>query len=293
MIEKIKEKIIEGIQNVPIKIISVVVFGSLAKGKYTIDSDIDLLVVANNISDKRNRRHQEIVSIKSKIYKIGLTFDILLLNSNECISNFRNHNPLFLDIAEEGIIIWDKENLVDCLIKETKEYIIKKKIKKIEEGWEYPIIDRIPTCLSKVSNKDFALAMLNDGKRDFEIGRKLTDDVFYDKAVYHFQQSIEKAVKAVLICFGVYKKTHFIGETLLNEVENRKVNIEWKEKLITISNLSIEIEPEITWSRYPSIDNDTLWIPYEEYTNDDALGFQEKRKSVVHIAENFIDWWFR
>ena len=141
------EKIIEGIQNVPIKIISVVVFGSLAKGKYTMDSDIDLLVVANNISDKRNRRHQEIVSIKSKIYKIGLTFDILLLNSNECISNFWNHNPLFLDIAEEGIILIDKKDFIKNIIEETKTYVTCKKIKKVEDGWIYPVKDRIVTYL--------------------------------------------------------------------------------------------------------------------------------------------------
>ncbi len=33
--------------------------------------------------------------------------DILLLTPDEAHHNFLNHNPLFLDIAEEGIILFD------------------------------------------------------------------------------------------------------------------------------------------------------------------------------------------
>jgi hypothetical protein len=33
-----------------------------------------------------------------------IPLDVLLLTQEEVVSNFRNHNPLFLDIAEEGFL---------------------------------------------------------------------------------------------------------------------------------------------------------------------------------------------
>jgi len=293
MQNEIRRKITKGLKDSPVNIVSVVLFGSSVKGEYTEDSDIDLLVIANNIPQKRNKRHKEIIAIKKKLYSLGISFDILLLNADECISNFKNHNPLFLDITDEGVVIVDNKNFITTLIDETKEYIKNKKIKKVENGWIFPVTERIPSMLSRVSNKDFAMAMLNDGKRDFEIGKKIAESGYYDKAIYHFQQSIEKAVKATLICFGIFKKTHFIGEVLLKELEDKEIDTEWGGKLIKISNISMEIEPEMTWSRYPGIDNDTLWIPYEEYTKVDALGFKEKCETVIKIVQDFIFWWFK
>ena len=56
---------------------------------------------------------------------------------------------------------------------------------------------------------------------------------------------------------------------------------------------SEEIEPEVTWSRYPGIDDDTLWVPYEEYTKEDALEAAQKAKQVVEAAREFYQYWFR
>jgi HEPN domain-containing protein len=218
--------------------------------------------------------------------------DILLLTSKECISNFRNHNPLFLDIAWEGTILFDENNFLETLLDETRSYISEKNIKKLSDGWLFPVPERTPAFLSNVSNKDFAIAMMNDGARDFTIGVNIMEDGFYDKAVYHFQQSAEKAVKAVLICFGIFRKTHFVGEILLKELESRIIDLGWKEKLVLISKVSSEVEPEVTWSRYPGIDNDVLWIPSEEYTLADTLSIKSKCETVMKTAQDFLSWWF-
>jgi hypothetical protein len=39
-----------------------------------------------------------------------LPLDLLLLTKGEVISNFENHNPLFLDIAAEGVVIFDEDS---------------------------------------------------------------------------------------------------------------------------------------------------------------------------------------
>jgi len=84
--------------------------------------------------------------------------------------------------------------------------------------------------------------MLKDGERDFKIGEGLIKDGFYDKAVYHFQQSAEKAIKSILIAMGVFQKTHFIGEILQKIVSERDISEKWKTDLIGIASISGEEE---------------------------------------------------
>jgi predicted nucleotidyltransferase len=181
-----------------------IVFGSVARGAQSKDSDADLLAVAESLHPKRNRRGGQIAQIKSMFPKIPL--DVLLLTQEEVVSNFRNHNPLFLDIAEDGIIILDKDDFLKDLISEAKTYIRTRGIKRFGDGWVFPVKKGVAVPLSRVTNRDFAESMSLDARRDYEIGLTLTKGGYFDKAVYHFQQSVEKAVKAVLISREFFRK---------------------------------------------------------------------------------------
>jgi HEPN domain-containing protein len=222
----------------------------------------------------------------------GKPLDLLLLSPKEVISNFTNHNPLFLDIAEDGIIIKDKENFLSDLIKKTREYIQVKGIKRIKNGWQFPVVYRAATPLSSVSNKDFAEAMLKDGARDFSIGKNLLRDEFFDKSVYHFQQSVEKCIKSVLIAFGTFQKTHFVGEVLVEVIGEHSLPDEWQRKLTEIAELSEELEPEVSLSRYPGIINNMLWIPGDEYGQQEAEESLKKAELVLNAAGDFNQYWF-
>ncbi|MDI6889829.1 MAG: HEPN domain-containing protein [Thermodesulfovibrionales bacterium] len=287
----IKENIIGKLKALPIKVKAAAIYGSWAKGAQKKDSDLDILLISDEINPRRHKRGRKIAAIKEWLL-LDFPLDILLLTTKECLSNFKNHNPLFLDIAWEGIILLDEDDFLKSLIEETRVYISERGIKKLDDGWKFPVLDRKAVLLSKVSNEDFAIAMLIDGERDFKIGTSIMNNGYYDKAVYHFQQSVEKAVKAVLICFGIFKKTHFVGEILNKELGERKLNKDWREKLMQIARVSSEVEPEVTWSRYPGMDEGTLWIPYKEYTVDDANEVKEKCGKAIRAAREFIEWWF-
>ena len=123
------------VQNVPFKLIGIVAFGSRVKEGYTEDSDTDLLVVASGIAAKRHRRGREIATLKKLLPP--MPYDILLLTKKETISNFKNHNPLFLDIATEGIIILDSDGFLANIVEETRNYLKYSKIKKIKDGWAF------------------------------------------------------------------------------------------------------------------------------------------------------------
>jgi HEPN domain-containing protein/predicted nucleotidyltransferase len=290
LVKHIRENLEENRNSLPIDIKAMVLFGSWAKGAATPNSDVDLLIVADDLNPKRHRRGEEIAKIKRCLP--GLTFDILLHTKEEVVSNFTNHNPLFLDIAEDGKIILDDGEFLRHFIFETKDYVRRREIKRFGDGWVFPVEKGRPVFLSRVSNKDFAQAMLKDGERDFQIGKRLTEIGYYDKAVYHFQQSIEKSIKSVLIAMGVFQKTHLIGAILRKVITERDDIPKWKKELIEIAGISESIEPEMSLSRYPGIIRDSLWLPFEEYSKEDADGAMAKAEKTLSIAVIFVEDWF-
>jgi len=274
----------------PLHVRGALLFGSWVRGEQSPDSDIDLLVVAENINPKRHRRGEEIAQIKR--YLPGLPLDILLLTKDEVVSNFINHNPLFLDIAEDGIIIFDDGNFLHDLVAETRDYVRKRKIRRFGDGWIFPVEKGRATFLSRVSNKDFAQVMLEDGKRDLEIGENLAKQGYWDKAVYHSQQSIEKSIKSILIAMGIFQKTHLVGGVLRKVISERKDIEKWEKDLTEIADLSEGLEPAVSLSRYPGVIEGCLWIPSQEYDNDDANDALAKARQVSSIAARFYKEWF-
>lgn len=286
--DEIKMKLEKAI--LPFEVCGAIAFGSRIKGEATPYSDFDLLIVADGINTKRHRRENEIIQLK-RCLPTEL-FDILLFSPREVISNFKNHNPLFLDLAQEGMVILDKNDFLKPLIDETRYYIKVKGIKKLKYGWRFPVKHGMATYLSKVTNKDFAIAMFKDGERDYLIAKNLIEEEFYDKSVYHSQQSIEKCIKAILISFGIFQKTHFVGEILTKTLNEENISASWKEKLLKIAEISEGIEPEVSFSRYPGIINDNLWLPFEEYEKEDAKKARDKAEHVLSVTKNFLGNWF-
>ena len=284
-------KIRQALKQLPrLEVIGAILFGSMARGTATASSDVDLLVVCQGINVKRHRRGAEVAELKQHLP--GVPLDMLLLTPQEVEANFRNHNPLFLDMAAEGVVLIDDHAWLERLIEETREYVRRRGIKKTDTGWIFPVERGVPTYLSVVSNRDFALAMLKDGERDYLISLSLIDGGYYDKAVYHWQQAVEKCVKAMLIAMGIFHKTHFVGGILRATLSETIVPAEWREELGTLAHISESLEPEVSLSRYPGIMQDRLWLPFDEYEQQDAEQAKAKAAHVVTTAQRFVEAWF-
>ena len=271
-------------------VLGAVIFGSHVSGKATAQSDLDLLVVGSGLPSKRHHRSRQIGEIKRILPEVPL--DVSLLTPEETYSNFSNHNPMFLDIAEDGVLLIDHADSLARLIEDTRRYVRASGITRIEGGWRFPVRTGAATYLSKVSNADFARGMMKDASRDLAVGRQLLEAAFYDKAVYHFQQSVEKAVKAVLIAFGVFQKSHVVGKALRDLLRESRIPEKWRERLSDVAAISEDLEPEHSLSRYPGIVNDTLWIPSEEYSQEDAEAAAARAQRAMELAQPFLDDWF-
>jgi len=290
-IQTLYQKIKEKIQSVKwIEIISIAVFGSIARHEDNVNSDLDLLIVANGIPQKRIHRINDIVDIK-RILDLDLPVDILLVSKEECEANFKNHNPLYLDISEDAKIIYDT-GFLNSLMNETRVYIDLNHIQRGANSWSFPVKDRIVTPLSRITNREWAIIWLQDAKRDLMAASYLLDIYLYEKSVYHSQQTVEKAIKAILAVWGEFDKTHFVASSLRRECNKRELD-DWKEKLINIANFGDRTEPHVSLSRYPSATEGTLWIPAEEYDVDDAKEYRDGAEFVIKTSEEFIEWWFK
>lgn len=267
-------------------LIGIIIFGSCIEKKKNY-RDIDLLVVLENINKNRVERINEIVDFKRTL-EIKKPVDITLISRGECEENFRNHNPLYLDIALDGEIVLDEDGTLKELIEETLGYIENKDIVRKGTKWIFPIKRGIAT-LSRINNKDWAESWLKDAKRDLKAAKSLHEENLFEKAIYHSQQCVEKSVKAILICFGIFEKTHFVSITLKEETKKRKLKDKKIDELISISE---SLEPHVSLSRYPGISKGEIWLPYEEYDDKTVKESLNNAGRAMKIAKEFVDEWF-
>ena len=108
-------------------LLSVVVFGSIARGEETPESDIDLLVVSRSFSESLSDRMDQLVKILIQLEKteqhkkmrrkgINTWIQFHPLNPEEA----KLHRPIYLDMVEDSIIIYDKDKLIETTLTNLK-----------------------------------------------------------------------------------------------------------------------------------------------------------------------------
>jgi len=100
------------------KLISIILYGSTARGDVSEDSDIDLLIVLENLPESRLERirifdevekrcERELKSVENE-YNIKIFFSPILKTVDEA----RKITPLYLDMVEDGIILFDRDDFM-------------------------------------------------------------------------------------------------------------------------------------------------------------------------------------
>jgi predicted nucleotidyltransferase len=94
-------------------LVSVVVYGSVARGSPKKDSDIDILIVADSLPESRMKRQELFLEIESPIEPIindlwdkgfYTDFSPIILSVNEAL----RIRPIYLDMVEDAVILYDK-----------------------------------------------------------------------------------------------------------------------------------------------------------------------------------------
>ena len=120
-------------------LVSVVLFGSVARGEARLDSDIDLIIVVKNLPRSRFRRQdlfmeveKELEPILVKLEEEGYYIDFSpILKTPEEASKI---TPLYLDLVEDAIILYDKDNFFRNILEKLRKRLQELGAKRIRLG---------------------------------------------------------------------------------------------------------------------------------------------------------------
>jgi predicted nucleotidyltransferase len=124
--EEIK-KYIEALKTLKPKL--VILHGSIARKEFGLGSDVDLIVVSDNLPDKIMDR----IKLLYEIDETKAPLDIKGYKSKEIRKMIKKGNPLIMDAMEDGIILFADENFLKEILEFYKEE--RKNFKRIEKGW--------------------------------------------------------------------------------------------------------------------------------------------------------------
>ena len=91
------------------RLVSIVLFGSVARGDATESSDVDLLVVAEGFPARLSARRQELLKLYAPVREARqlpfIEWNLVTKTPDEA----RVHSPLYLDMVEDGRLLFDRD----------------------------------------------------------------------------------------------------------------------------------------------------------------------------------------
>jgi len=121
------------------KFISLVVFGSVARGEARKDSDVDLLLVIDSIPKRRLERQKEFMEVEkelegylNELFDEGYFIDFSpIIKTPEEATRL---SPLYLDMVEDAIIAYDKEDFFKKILERIRKRLEELGSKRVRMG---------------------------------------------------------------------------------------------------------------------------------------------------------------
>ena len=288
--EEILSRLRAGIVSARSDVAGIIVIGSFARGEAW--RDLDVVVVLETLEGGAMGWVETALALSS-VVALDARVDILPYSKRGFLRSLRNHIPFLLDVAMDGIIVYDRGDLTEALA-ETRRYIQERGIRRTSAGgWQFPVLYRQNTRLSERGNEEFVRLWLADAERDAEAAQALRERGIHDRSVYHCQQSVERAVKAVLACFGMFERIHFVGRKLNEAIQNHDAG-DFEATLRRLGDIAVELEEHVSRSRYIIQDEEgeDLWIPAEHYSDAESALALGQAREALQTAREFAAWWF-
>jgi len=121
------------------RLVSVAVFGSVARGTQNFDSDIDLLIIVKSLPGGRMKRIREFEAVEDRIEPILKRLQKEGINT--CISAIlktpeeaERGSPLFLDMVQDAKILFDRDGFFLGILERLKNRLNSLGAKRIWRG---------------------------------------------------------------------------------------------------------------------------------------------------------------
>jgi len=140
ILKAIAQRVLEFTQQVyGDRLLSLVVYGSLGRGRVNYFSDIDLLIVARTLPKGRLRRVGEFEEIESRVagfikeaerYGVFTRLSPIFKTKEEVLRG----SPLFLDMIDDAIILYDREDFFSSYLDRLRDRLGKLGARRVRQG---------------------------------------------------------------------------------------------------------------------------------------------------------------
>ncbi|MCS7135291.1 MAG: HEPN domain-containing protein [Candidatus Aenigmarchaeota archaeon] len=122
-----------------------------------------------------------------------------------------------------------------------------------------------------------AKQFLLTAKKDLEAAEVLFKEKNFNNSIYHSQQAVEKAIKAILVLSGKFVESHFVADMVKDVLD--KESYEYAKSL------------EKSWiiSRYPFKRKTEIWSPVNGFTEGDSRDALDKAKFVFNKISKLLE----
>jgi len=121
------------------RLVSLVIFGSVARGDMRKDSDIDLLLIIDSMPRSRLERQEEFMEVEKEIeeYLNELFDEGFFVDFSPIIKTpeeARKVSPLYLDMVEDAVIVYDKNDFFKSILDYLKTKLEEMGSKRVRIG---------------------------------------------------------------------------------------------------------------------------------------------------------------
>lgn len=119
------------------RLVALAIFGSCARDAMRPDSDIDFLIVAEDLPDGRMKRVREFEPVEDKLLATlsnltGVGINTSLSPIFKTPAEVRHGSPLFLDMTETVHILFEKDTFLSGYLAELKERLQAQGARKVQ-----------------------------------------------------------------------------------------------------------------------------------------------------------------
>lgn len=109
------------------ELVSVVVYGSVARGLARPESDTDVIVVTKSMPAGITPRMRRLVDVMDRLEETKAAKDLKKRGINAWVQfhplsmkEARLHRPIYLDVVEDGVILYDSKSFMESVMEELR-----------------------------------------------------------------------------------------------------------------------------------------------------------------------------